>query len=192
MSTEQRIYDKKGKFLGTFRPSKSQDDSTANGCLGIVFGIVFGILVAIYLVSQGWSGIVRPTYHFEPNGSIDTELLVDELTFEKSRFINSDEVRGYFLVSVSSYDTIFFTGIWDDQLVLNIQQHDFNYNTFLSGEEITLDWDSDGVVIENKNPLSERFGEFERWEGGMDSVQFWMALILLVCLLWFVKKVIRG
>jgi|GEM_PF-834587 hypothetical protein len=187
MSTKQEIFDKKGKFLGTFRPSEAQDHSATNGCLGIVLGIV----IVIYLVWQGWSGIVRPTYHFEPTGSIPTELLVDELTFEKSRFINSDEVIGYFLVGVSSYDTIFFTGIWDDQLVLNIHKHDFNYNTFRSGEEIILDWDSDGVVIENKNPLSERYGEFERWDGGMDSVQFWTALIFLSGLLWFLKKILR-
>jgi len=44
------------------------------------------------------------------------------------------------------------------------------------------------VVIENKNPLSDQCGQLERWEGGMDDVQFWMALVLIVVVLWILKQ----
>ena len=185
MSDEQKIYDSKGKFLGTFRPSKGGSDSGGGG--GCV-GIIVAILIVIYLVVEGWSGIVKPTYHFAPSDSAGTELLVKSMTFEKGRFFDADQVEGHFLVSVSDYDTLFFTGTWDDELRLTMAEHDFKYNTFKSGEEVVVQWDSDGVVIENKNPLSDQYGQVERWEGGMDDVQFWMALVLVVVALWILKQ----
>ena len=44
------------------------------------------------------------------------------------------------------------------------------------------------MAIENKNPLSDEYGQVEHWEGGMDDVQFWMALVLVVAVLWIVKQ----
>ena len=55
-----------------------------------------------------------------------------------------------------------------------------------------VQWDSDGVTLENQNLLSDEYGQVERWEGGMDSVQWWMALILVVTALWIVRKLFRG
>jgi hypothetical protein len=189
MSDEQKIYDSKGKFLGTFRPSKGGSDSGGGG--GCV-GIIVAILIVIYLVVEGWSGIVKPTYHFAPADSAGTQLLVKSMTFEKGRFFDADQVEGHFLVSVSDYDTLFFTGTWDDELRLTMAEHDFKYNTFKSGEEVVVQWDSDGVTLENQNPLSDEYGQVERWEGGMDSVQWWMALILVVTALWILNKLFRG
>jgi len=81
MSEGRKIYDGKGKLLGTFRPAKG-DDSSGGGCLGIIVAL----LVFIYLIMEGWSGIVKPTYHFAPVDSVGTELLVRSMTFEKGRF----------------------------------------------------------------------------------------------------------
>ena len=30
------------------------------------------------------------------------------------------------------------------------------------------------------------------WEGGMDEVQFWMALVLTLIALWFLKQFLHG
>ena len=188
MSDERKIYDSKGKFLGTFRPAKGGGDSGGGGCVGVLVAIA----LLVYLVVEGWSGIVKPTYHFAPVDSVGTELLVKSMTFEKGRFVDADQVEGHFLVSVSDYDTLYFTGTWDDELRLTMAEHDFKYNTFKSGEEVVVQWDSDGVTLENQNPLSDEYGQVERWEGGMDSVQWWMALILVVTALWIVRKLFRG
>lgn len=67
MSDEQKIYDSKGKFLGTFRPSKGSSDTGGGGCVGIIAAI----LIVIYLIVEEWSGIVKPTYHFAPTDSGD-------------------------------------------------------------------------------------------------------------------------
>lgn len=188
MSDERKFYDSKGKFLGTFRPAKGGGDSGGGGCVGGLVAIAF----LVYLVVEGWSGIVKPTYHFAPVDSVGTELLVKSMTFEKGRFVDADLVDGHFLVSVSNYDTVHFTGTWEEELRLTVDEHDFQYNTFKSGEEVVVQWDSDGVVIENKNPLSDQYGQVERWEGGMDDVQFWMALVLTVVALWFLKQFLHG
>ena len=57
---------------------------------------------------------------------------------------------------------------------------------------MSIPWDGDGVAIENKNPLSDQYGQVERWEGGMDDVQWWMALILVLSALWILNKLFRG
>jgi len=184
MSDESKIYDGKGKFLGTFRPAKGGGESGGGGCVGVLVAIA----LLVYLVVEGWSGIVKPTYHFAPVDGVVTELLVKSMTFEKGRFVDADQVDGHFLVSGPDYDTVHFTGTWEEGLRLTVDEHDFKYNTFKPGEEVVVQWDSDGVAIENKNPLSDEYGQVEHWEGGMDDVQFWMALVLVVAVLWIVKQ----
>ena len=184
MSDERKIYDSKGKFRGTFRPAKGGGDSGGGGCVGVLVAIA----LLVYLVVEGWSGIVKPTYHFAPVDSVGTELLVKRMTFEQGRVVDAAQVAGYFLVSVSDYDTVHFTGTWEEELRLTVDDHDFKYNTFKSAEKVVVQWDSDGVVIENKNPLSDEYGQVERWEGGMDDVQFWMALVLIVAALWILRQ----
>ena len=186
MSDERNIYDGKGKLLGTFRPANSDGDSSGGGCLGIIVAL----LVVIYLVMEGWSGIVKPTYHFAPADSVGTELLVRSMTFEKGRFLNRKEVQGFFLASGSDDDTLRFSGTWDDELHLTMAEHDFELNTFKSGDEVIVKWDGDFVALETHNSRSDQFGQIERWEGGMDSVQWWMALILILTFLWLVRKVL--
>lgn len=188
MSEEQQIYDRNGKFMGTFRPAKGSQGSSGGGCLAVILGF----FLLVYLVLEGWSGVVSPTYHFAPAEGEPSALLVNHMTFEKGRFWDSGQVKGHFLVSVSDDDTLYFTGTWDDELRLTMAEHDFKYNTFKSGEEVVVQWDSDGVTLENKNALSDEYGQVERWEGGMDSVQWWMALILVVTALWIVRKLFRG
>ena len=187
MSEERKVYDGKGKLLGTFRPAKG-DDSSGGGCLGIIVAL----LVFIYLIMEGWSGIVKPTYHFAPVDSVGTELLVRSMTFEKGRFLNRQDVQGYFIASGSDDDTLRFTGTWEDELHLMLADHDLKMNTFKSGEEVVVQWDSDGVALQNRNPNSAQYGQTERWEGGMDSVQWWMALILVLTALWVARKLLKG
>ena len=85
-----------------------------------------------------------------------------------------------------------FTGTWEEALRLTVDEHNLQYNTFKSGEEVVVQWDSDGVTLENQNPLSDEYGQVERWEGGMYSVQWWMALILVVTAMWILNKLFRG
>ena len=183
MSSEQRIYNAKGKLLGTFLPANDKSESSGGGCLAVMVAI--GLLC--YLVGEGWLGIVKPTYHFVPREGVQTELLVDQMTFTKSRFGNSERVEGYFLCAVSDFDTIPFEGVWKDKLSIEIGDHDLSYNTFRSGEEMEISWEGGEFMIENRNPLSEKFGEFESWSGGMDDVQFWMALVLVVLVGWILR-----
>jgi hypothetical protein len=42
------------------------------------------------------------------------------------------------------------------------------------------------------SPLSDQYGQVVRWEGGMDDVQFWMAFVLTVVALWFLKQFLHG
>ena len=156
-------------------------------------GIIVALVVFVYLIMQGWSGIVKPTYHFAPVDSVGTELQVRSMTFEKGRFLDRHDVQGYFMAMGSiRNDTLRFTGTWDDELHLMLAEHDLKMSTFQSGEEIVVQWDSDGVALENRNPNSAQYGQIERWEGGMDSVQWWMALILVLSALWVVRKLVKG
>ena len=88
---------------------------------------------------------------------------------------------------LSDFDTISFVGVWKDKLSIEIDDHDLSYNTFRSGEEMNISWAGGEIMIENRNPLSEKFGEFECWSGGMDDVQFWMALVLVALVGWLLR-----
>ena len=63
MSDERKIYDSKGKFLGTFRPSKGGSDSGGGGCVGIIVAILIVILVCARNAKRWFQIINRPAFN---------------------------------------------------------------------------------------------------------------------------------